>query len=78
MYRVISAFNDLLDGGFLYKVGDEYPRRGYSATDKRVQELLSSSNKQQKPLIEAVEVVEASTEAATPTRKKRGKKNENN
>lgn len=77
MYRVISAFNDLFDGGFLYRVGDEYPRAGYSTTDQRINELLSDKNKQHKPLIEAVDV-DGKTEAARPARKKRGKKNEDN
>lgn len=78
MYRVISAFNDLLDGNHLYKVGDEYPRAGYSTTGNRVKELLSSENKQRKPLIEAVGVEsETETTAAKPSRKRRGKKNEN-
>ena len=77
MYRVISAFNDLLDSNHLYKVGDEYPRAGYSTTDKRVQELLSDKNRQLKPLIEAVDVESATETAAKPSRKRRGKKNEN-
>lgn len=78
MYRVISAFNDLLDGGFLYNVGDAYPRRGTQTTDKRTAELLGSDNKQHKPLIEAVDVESKTEEAAKPARKKRGKKNEDN
>lgn len=77
MYRVISAFNDIFDGGFLYKVGDVYPRAGYTTTDQRINELSSDNNKQHRPLIEAV-VDESKTEAARPARKKRGKKNEDN
>ena len=78
MYRVISAFNDLLDSNHLYKVGDEYPREGCSATDARIKELASSENKQRKPLIEAVDVESVTeTTAAKPSRKRRGKKNEN-
>lgn len=77
-YRVISAFNDILDSGFLYSVGDAYPRKGAQTTDERIAELSGSNNKQHKPLIEAV-VVEAvaDEEIIVPARRKRGKKNEN-
>lgn len=77
-YQVIHAFVDLLDGGFLYKFGDAYPRKGYAPTEARIKELSGKNNKQHKPLIKAVEVVEAEAEVAKPAKKKRGKKNENN
>ena len=82
-YRVISAFNDRLDSGFLYKVGAAYPREGMSAADDRIAELLGSDNLQHKPLIEAVgEEAEAtqmgSDETVPVPKKKRGKKNEDN
>ena len=55
-YRVISAFNDLLDGGFLYNVGMAYPRTGAPvANDKRIAELSSNANKLGKPLIQKIE-----------------------
>lgn len=77
-YRVISAFNDILDSGFLYSVGDAYPRQGTQATDERIAELSGSNNKQHKPLIEAVVVqAEKDEEIIVPARRKRGRKNEN-
>lgn len=67
MYRVINAFNDLLDSGRLYTLGSVYPREGYTPSERRIAELLGSDNKQGKPLI-AVE---------SEPKKKRGKRNEN-
>lgn len=75
MYRVIVAFNDRLDGGYLYTVGAAYPREGMLATDNRIAELLGSDNLQHKPLIE--EIKEATQEKEIP-KKKRGKRNEDN
>lgn len=70
-YLVISAFNDLLDNGRLYKLGSVYPRKGYTPTEQRITELLGSSNKQHKPLIKEIK-------AKPPTRKNQGgNKNEN-
>lgn len=67
IYRVINAFNDLLDSGHLYTLGSVYPREGYTPSEQRIAELLGSDNKQGKPLI-SVE---------SESKKKRGKKNEN-
>lgn len=75
MYRVIVAFNDRLDGGYLYTVGAAYPREGMLATDNRIAELLSSDNLQHKPLIEEIKEAEIVPEG---TKKKRGKRNEDN
>lgn len=71
-YRVISAFNDISDNNFLYKVGDVYPRAGTHPTDRRISELLSDANMQRKPLI-----AKSEDEQPTPPKRKRGKKNEN-
>jgi len=51
MYKVIKAFADLQDQKHVYKIGDEYPRKGYSPSGERVEELLSDKNKTGKPLI---------------------------
>lgn len=50
-YKVIHYFTDLQDFNHPYKVGDEYPRLGMKVSDARIAELLSSKNKQKKPLI---------------------------
>lgn len=55
MYKVISYFTDLQDFNHPYKVGDEFPRLGVKVSDKRLEELSTSQNKQGKPLIKKVE-----------------------
>lgn len=54
MYRVIKHFTDLQDNGRPYDVGNIYPRNGFNVTDKRLEELASSNNRQGVPLIEEV------------------------
>lgn len=45
MFRVTTAFADLQDGGYIYKVGDQFPRPGVSVSEKRLRELSSNSNR---------------------------------
>ena len=54
MYKVIHYFTDLQDDNHEYNVGDTFPRIGLEVSDKRIQELAGSDNKQDKPLIEEV------------------------
>lgn len=54
MYKVIHYFTDLQDNNHEYNVGDTFPRIGLEVSDKRIQELAGSDNKQYKPLIEEV------------------------
>lgn len=54
-YKVIHYFTDLQDFSHPYKVGDKFPRLGLKVSDKRLEELASSKNKQGKPLIQKVE-----------------------
>lgn len=54
MYRVISDFSDLSDGGYIYRAGDKYPRTGI-ANHARVVELSGRNNMRGAPLIELVE-----------------------
>ena len=61
MYTVLSEFADLQDGNHIYRVGDEYPRKGYSPTDERVDELRTGKNLLHKPLIQFVVVQEPET-----------------
>lgn len=51
MYTVIREFADLLDDGYIYHVGDKYPRKGRKATIARAEELLGAGNKIGEPLI---------------------------
>lgn len=58
MYVVIKAFTDLHDGDYPYNEGDPFPRKGIKASEKRIKELSTSSNKQGRPLIELYEPIE--------------------
>lgn len=53
-YVVKRDFADLQDNGRVYRVGDTYPHPGVDASDERIKELSSGSNKIGVPLIEAV------------------------
>lgn len=89
MYTVLSEFSDLQDGNHIYRVGDEYPRKGYSPTDERVTELSTGKNLLHKPLIQRIAVVEESAtvveepvtveeevqEAEEQPKRRRGRKN---
>ena len=46
------------DNNFAYNVGDEYPRKGMSVLQSRINELASSKNRQGVPLIEEIPEVE--------------------
>ena len=64
MYKVINLFTDIQDNGYLYNVGDEYPRKGYKPTAERVRGVLGNNNGRGKPMI--VEVEEVETAEKTP------------
>ena len=51
MYTVLVRFADLQDNGFVYNVGDAYPRKGLKPTTDRINELASDKNKRGLPLI---------------------------
>jgi hypothetical protein len=55
MIRVIKRFYDLQDGGFCYKEGDTFPRKGLKVSDARLAELSGNRNKRGTPLIEIKE-----------------------
>ena len=75
-YTVIKPFMDLQDKNHAYNVGDAYPHIGAKASDKRIAELASYSNKQGTPLIKAVkDEVAAETEEQPKESKKRSRKN---
>ena len=57
-YKVIHYFTDLQDFNHPYHVGDTFPREGMKVSEKRLEELSTSKNKQKKPLIKLVEPVE--------------------
>ena len=54
-YKVIVTFSDLQDCNHIYNKGDEYPRKGYSPSEERVDSLLTGKNRLHIPLIERIE-----------------------
>ena len=54
MYKVVKHFTDMQDNNFAYQVGDEYPRKGMSVLQSRINELAGSKNRQGVPLIEEI------------------------
>lgn len=86
-YKVIRAFADLQDCNHLYNQGDEYPRKGYSPSAERIDELQTAKNRAHEPLIQLVEmekvveepktVVQPVVEAVVEEPKKRGRKKKN-
>lgn len=62
MYKVIKGFHDLQDATKTkngnvyreYKLGDEYPRKGFKVSEERLKELAGKDNKQGTPLIEEI------------------------
>lgn len=54
MYTAIEYFTDLKDGSYAYKVGDEYPRKGYTPSEERIKELSGKNNARKRPVIAAV------------------------
>ena len=83
MYKVIESFTDLQDNNHVYRVGDTFPRPNLEVSDKRVQELLTASNRRGIPLIvsnistDAEDATESPVEPQKPkrARKPRVKKN---
>lgn len=62
MYKVIHGFADMKDDGYVYRVGDEFPRLGFSVSDNRIAELLSSTNRLGIPLITQTHANKAKSE----------------
>lgn len=54
MYKVIKFFTDLQDDLHPYNVGDEFPRKGVTVSQKRIDELLGNKNRQGTSLIATV------------------------
>lgn len=67
MFRVIWPFADSMDGEYIYKAGDKYPRTGMKVSEERLEELASSRNSHGSPLIEADDPREGSSEVKEDT-----------
>lgn len=51
MFKALSDFEDLQDGRYKYKAGDVYPRKGYTPTKERIEELSTEKNVRGVPVI---------------------------
>lgn len=65
MMVAAEDFYDIEDHHYLYRKGDEYPRKGYSPSPERVKMLAGSENRMGRPLI-------CDESKKTRTRKKKG------
>lgn len=65
MFRVVVAFADMQDGGYIYNAGDGFPRAGINVNKKRLEELSSDRNRRGVALI----VDEGLSEATEDTKK---------
>lgn len=54
-YVVVKSFTDLCDNRHIYHEGDVYPRDGYTSSEDRIAELMSSENAVGTALIRAVD-----------------------
>lgn len=68
MWRVLTDFADLADGGHVYRAGDNYPRAG-KPDPARAAELAGRSNKRGVPLIEHVDRPEGENKHKKPRKK---------
>ena len=66
MYKAIEYFTDLKDNGYKYRLGDTYPRDGYTPSEERINELASDKNKRGRAVIELV--AESKAVAETPVK----------
>ena len=53
-YKVLKTFVDLQDNNYKYEAGDEYPRLGLEVSLSRIEELSTSKNRRNMPLIEEI------------------------
>lgn len=54
-YIALETFTDLQDNKHRYFAGDEFPRKGLNVSDSRIEELSTSKNRRERPMIKAVE-----------------------
>lgn len=67
-YVVIQYFYDMNDNNYVYRAGDEYPRRGYTPSEERIAELANANNRRGVAVIKKI----------TPKKKKPAKAVEEN
>lgn len=52
---VYPKWKDLEDGGYIYRKGDVYPRKGYKPSKERIEQLTTKNNKIGEILIKVAE-----------------------
>lgn len=52
--EVIKEFKERFHKNTVYEVGDTYPKKGFKADKKRVDELSSNSNRYNEPFLKVV------------------------
>ncbi|OAB48464.1 hypothetical protein [Paenibacillus antarcticus] len=57
MYKVVRRFREKNHDGYVYNVGDDYPKQGEKATKARLDELSTKNNKYEEIYIEEVKKV---------------------
>lgn len=62
MYKALTQFIDLQDGGYLYNAGDTFPRKGHKVSEARIKELSGIENKRRMALIEEVAALQKTEE----------------
>ena len=79
-YIATEYFKDTADNGFVYHVGDTFPRAGKTVSEARLAELSSDGNRRGRPVIAAVasadeqQKTENKTTAEKPKAKRSRKK----
>lgn len=78
MYQVVKDFTDLEDNRYVYRAGDEFPRSGFSVSEKRLKVLSTAKNNHGEPLIIKIaeEVPEVKEEKKKPNKRKTKKPKE--
>ena len=74
MYKVIKEFTDAFDNGHKYSVGDEFPRKGLTVNEGRIEKLASDKNRQKTPLIAKSKDLDLATSPAqtSPSKSEQG------
>lgn len=78
-YIAVEYFTDLQDNEYAYKAGDVYPRKGYTPSPERIEELSTDKNVRKRPVIavdepEAIASAEETVEQAEEKSHKRKRK----
>lgn len=71
-YEVIKYFIDLQDNGYVYNIGDIFPRDGFIVNEARLKELSTNKNRQCVPLIKPVFVEKMKVSELKEAAKKQG------